>query len=84
VEKLEAGPKGMVLTFQARRFANPAGLIAWLGARRWQKEGLAQDIKLRPDHRLVVSVELRPEERVKAARRILGALARIAREAKAA
>jgi len=84
VEKLEAGPKGMVLTLQPRRFADPAGLIAWLGARRWQKEGLAQDIRLRPDHKLVVSLELRPEERVKAARRLLAALARLARKAKAA
>lgn len=84
VEKLEAGPKGMVLTLQPRRFADPAGLIAWLGARRWQKEGLAEDIRLRPDHKLVVSLELPPGGRVKAARRLLAALARLARKAKAA
>ncbi len=31
VEKLEAGPKGMVLQFRGNAFRNPAGLIAWLG-----------------------------------------------------
>ena len=28
VEKLEAGPKGMVLTFRGNAFSNPAGLVA--------------------------------------------------------
>ena len=34
VEKLEAGPKGMVLAFRGNAFRNPAGLIAWLNSRR--------------------------------------------------
>ena len=34
VEKLEAGPKGMVLTFRGNAFRNPAGLVAWLAVTR--------------------------------------------------
>ncbi|MCX7382220.1 MAG: transcription-repair coupling factor, partial [Alphaproteobacteria bacterium] len=30
VEKLDAGPKGMVLSFRGNAFRNPAGLISWL------------------------------------------------------
>ncbi len=32
VEKLEAGPKGMVLTFRGNAFGNPAGLVRWLSS----------------------------------------------------
>jgi len=46
VEKLEAGPKGAVLSFRNDSFANPAGLIGFIQ----QNSGTAQ---LRPDHRLI-------------------------------
>ena len=46
VEKVDAGPKGVVLAFRDNAFANPDGLIIWLA----KKEG---DAKLRPDMRLV-------------------------------
>ncbi|HKW54744.1 MAG TPA: transcription-repair coupling factor, partial [Stellaceae bacterium] len=47
VEKVEAGPKGAVLAFHDNRFANPAGLVAFLQ----EQAGTA---KLRPDQRVVV------------------------------
>jgi transcription-repair coupling factor (superfamily II helicase) len=48
IEKVEAGPKGAVFTFRDNRFANPAGLAAFI-----QKQvGTA---KLRSDHKLVVA-----------------------------
>ncbi|HEX7970442.1 MAG TPA: TRCF domain-containing protein, partial [Stellaceae bacterium] len=47
VEKVEAGPKGAVLAFHDNRFANPAGLVAFLQ----EQAGTA---KLRPDQRLVI------------------------------
>ena len=77
VEKLEAGPKGMVVTFRGNAFRNPAGLVAWLGS----KGGL---VRLRPDHKLAVSREMDVAERVRLARDTLGSLARIADQAKAA
>jgi len=47
IEKLEAGPKGAVIAFRDNKFANPAGLVAFI-----QKQvGTA---KLRPDQKLVI------------------------------
>ena len=46
VEKLEAGPKGMVLQFRGNAFRNPAGLIAWVSPSQ------TTDSSLRPDHKL--------------------------------
>jgi transcription-repair coupling factor (superfamily II helicase) len=47
VEKVEAGEKGASITFHANRFANPAGLVAFL-------QENANTAKLRPDQRLVI------------------------------
>lgn len=47
VEKIEAGPRGAVLTFRDNHFANPAGLIDFIARH-------AGTVKLRPDHKLVV------------------------------
>ena len=33
VEKLDAGPKGMVIGFRGNAFANPAGLVNWLAGK---------------------------------------------------
>jgi len=77
VEKLDAGPKGVVLAFRGNRFANPAGLVAWVQARKDQ-------VKLRPDHKLALLREMDLPQRVKAARDLLAALARVARQARAA
>lgn len=77
VEKLDAGPKGMVLTFRNNKFRNPAGLITWLG----KKGGL---VKLRPDHKLAVVRDMNVRERVKLARDILRNLNTLIQDAKAA
>ena len=77
VEKLEAGPKGMVLTFRGNVFCNPAGLVRWLSS----KGGL---VRLRPDHKLAISRDMDVATRLKFARDTLGALDQIARQAKAA
>jgi transcription-repair coupling factor (superfamily II helicase) len=77
VEKLEAGPKGMVVTFRRNVFRNPAGLVAWLGS----KGGL---VKLRPDHKLAMVREMDLPTRLRTARDMLASLGRIAAQAKAA
>ena len=77
VEKLDAGPKGIVLSFRGNRFANPGGLVAWVQAQKGA-------VKLRPDHKLALLREMDLAPRVKAARDLLAALARVARQARAA
>lgn len=47
VEKVDAGPKGVLLTFRDKSFKNPDGLIRYI-----QRQ--AGTVKLRPDHKLVV------------------------------
>jgi transcription-repair coupling factor (superfamily II helicase) len=71
VEKLDVGPKGIVLGFRANRFANPAGLIEWVA-------GQAGAVKLRPDHKLALAQEMPYEARIRAARELLSALAEVA------
>jgi transcription-repair coupling factor (superfamily II helicase) len=69
VERVEAGPKGAVLTFHNNTFAEPARLVAWLSRQ-------SGTIKLRPDHKLIC---LRawddPETRLKGTLRLLKDLA---------
>ncbi len=77
VEKLEAGPKGMVVQFRGNHFRNPAGLVSWLGTR-------GSTHRLRPDHKLAVVREMTVAERVRTARDVLGNLNRIAGQARAA
>jgi transcription-repair coupling factor (superfamily II helicase) len=77
VEKLEAGPKGMLLTFRNNAFRNPAGLVAWLST----KGGL---VRLRPDHKLALTKEMDVPARVRFARGTLASLTQIASQAKAA
>ncbi len=77
VEKLEAGPKGMLLSFRHNAFANPAGLVAWLAS----KGGL---VRLRPDHKLAITREMDVAVRLTTARDVLGHLSRISQQAKAA
>ncbi len=52
VEKIDAGPKGAVIAFRNKEFANPSGLIGFMQ----QQMGT---VKLRPDQKLVV---MRPWE----------------------
>jgi transcription-repair coupling factor (superfamily II helicase) len=77
VEKLEAGPKGMVFQFRGNEFRNPAGLVQWLGT----KKGV---VKLRPDHKLSVVRDMTLADRVKTADEVLGNLIRVAAQSKAA
>ena len=46
IAKLDAGPKGGVVTFRSNMFANPAGLVQYIAQQ-------AATLKLRPDHKLV-------------------------------
>jgi transcription-repair coupling factor (superfamily II helicase) len=69
------GPKGAVVAFRADHFANPAGLVAFI-----QKNAVAW--RLRPDQRVVIKGEWEsPTQRLAAAERLLGDLARLARAA---
>ena len=77
VEKLEAGPKGMVLAFRGNKFRNPAGLVSWVSS----KGGL---IRLRPDHKLAISREMGLTERLRMARDVAVNLNRLVEQAKAA
>ena len=77
VEKLDAGPKGMVVSFRGNAFANPAGLVPWIASR-------SGTIRLRPDHKLVFAGDMDISGRIRLAKDILGNLARIAGQAKAA
>ncbi|MBD0271090.1 MAG: transcription-repair coupling factor, partial [Acetobacteraceae bacterium] len=77
VEKVDAGPKGVVLTFRRNQFRNPAGLVAWVGAQK----GL---VKLRPDHKLALLREMELPQRVKVAKDLLSGLVKLVGQAKAA
>ncbi len=77
VEKLDAGPKGVVLSFRGNRFANPGGLVGWVQSQKGA-------VKLRPDHKLALLREMDLPQRVRAARDLLRALARVVREARGA
>ncbi len=74
VEKLDAGPKGLVLAFHKGRFANPAGLVQWVQAQK----GV---VALRPDQRLVLSRELPFDARLKAARGLVKNVLKVAKAA---
>ena len=77
VEKLDAGPKGMVLSFRGNAFRNPAGLVSWLG-----RSG--GSIRLRPDHKLAIARDMSVAERMRTARDVVGNLNRLALQAEAA
>ena len=77
IEKLEAGPKGMVVAFRGQKFPNPAGLVSWLAT---SKGG----IKLRPDHKLAIVQDMDLALRMRTARDLVRNLLRLAEQAKAA
>ena len=74
VERLEAGPKGMVVAFRGNAFRNPAGLVQWLGTRKGA-------IRLRPDHKLSIVRDMNVTERMTLGRDVLGNLNRLAKVA---
>ncbi len=75
VERVEAGPKGAVVTLRNNRFANPAGLVELI-----QKH--AGTLRLRPDQKLVYLRNWDDEPtRLKGVSGLLQALVKLARTA---
>ena len=81
VEKLDAGPKGMVIGFRGNAFANPAGLVNWLAGKGGKLGG---QVRLRPDHKLAIVRDMDLATRLRNAREVLDSLGRIVGQAKAA
>ena len=78
IEQIDAGPKGAVIAFRNKSFANPEGLIAFI-----REEGAG--VKLQPDHRLIYYADWEtPEERLAGARELLKRLVKIAGKVKQA
>ena len=72
IEQIDAGPKGAVMAFRNKSFANPEGLIAFI--REHSKQ-----VKLQPDHRLIYYANWQtPEARLAGARDLLKQLVKIA------
>ncbi|HXX08877.1 MAG TPA: transcription-repair coupling factor [Pseudolabrys sp.] len=76
VEKVEAGPKGVVLAFRDNTFANPEALINYIRD---------SDARVRPDQKVVFFADWeKPVDRLKGTAAILRKLASIGESAKAA
>ncbi|MCH7943163.1 MAG: transcription-repair coupling factor, partial [Proteobacteria bacterium] len=72
VDKVDAGPKGAVISFHKNQFAKPAELVAFIGRQ-------AGAVKLRPDHKLVYQrLWDDPPARLRGVRRLLDELAKVA------
>jgi transcription-repair coupling factor (superfamily II helicase) len=78
VEKVDAGPKGAVITFRDNKFAQPDRLVYFI-----RQHG--QAAKVRPDMKVVFLQEWKsPEERLMGTTEILRQLANLAEAKKAA
>lgn len=78
VEKVEAGPKGIIVAFRGNEFSNPEGLVSYVAK-------IGTLAKVRPDMRLVFIDDFETaEQRLKGTRRLLTDLVRIAERKKAA
>ncbi len=78
VEKVDAGPKGVVVSFRENSFANPNGLVRYIAEQ-------GSFAKVRPDMRIVFQRDFeKPDDRLKGTAVILKNLARIAETKKAA
>jgi len=72
VEKVDAGPKGCVVTLRNNEFPNPKGLVELVA-------DPSENVKLKPDQKLVFSRNWpNPEQRLKGAASIMMRLARLA------
>jgi len=72
VEKIDAGPKGAMLSFRNNQFPNPGGLVRLIAEHQ-------STMRVRPDHKVVVARDWpTPEARLKGAQNLLGQLARLA------
>ena len=77
IDKLEAGPRGIILSFRDNSFAQPEGLMRYI-----QQQGSLA--KVRPDMRIVFIDDFpKPSQRLKGAGRILKDLVKIAESGKA-
>ncbi|MGV1904775.1 transcription-repair coupling factor [Agrobacterium cavarae] len=73
VEKLDAGPKGVVVQFRNKEFPNPAALVGYIA-----KQGSMA--KIRPDHSVFLTRDLpTPEKRLAGAAMIMTQLAELAK-----
>ncbi|MDB5508147.1 MAG: mfd [Hyphomicrobiales bacterium] len=78
VEKIEAGPKGAIVTFRGNSFANPQGLVRFIAEQ-------GSEAKVRPDMRIVFIRDFdTPAERLEGTRQIMRTLVAIAEKKKAA
>jgi transcription-repair coupling factor (superfamily II helicase) len=72
IEKVDAGPKGAVITFRRNQFANPLGLVTFIGRQ-------LGTVKLRPDHKLVFQRAWDdPKERLKGVTALMATLVKLA------
>lgn len=75
VEKVEAGPMGVVVSFRENRFANPTGLVEFVA-----NEG--RRAKVRPDHSILLKRDWpAASDRLTGSRRLVAELARLAAQA---
>jgi transcription-repair coupling factor (superfamily II helicase) len=75
IEKLEAGPKGAVISLRDNRFANPSGLVDLI-------QRNAGTLKLRPDQKIVYLRNWEDQKtRLAGVAKLLQALVKIARAA---
>ena len=74
VGKIDAGPKGAVVTFRNDTFENPIGLVQYISSSPY-------DVKVRPDQKLVFK-QAWPDEkmRLKGCKRVLDLLINIIEE----
>ncbi len=79
IDKLDCGPKGMVLAFRGNAFSNPGGLVRWLGGPANAIRG-GGTVKLRPDHKLALVRDVITSHRLGLARDVVAALERIAND----
>ncbi|MDB5539792.1 MAG: Transcription-repair coupling factor [Devosia sp.] len=78
VEKVDAGPKGAVVTLRHKEFPNPAGLVRMVSDPQMQ-------VRIKPDQKLVFSRDWpTPEARLKGTAAILSRMARLATESSTA
>jgi transcription-repair coupling factor (superfamily II helicase) len=78
VEKIEAGPKGAVISFRENRFSNPDRLVAFI-----HEQGRAA--RVRPDMKVVFFADWeKPEQRLRGTAAILRDLVALTQPAKAA
>jgi transcription-repair coupling factor (superfamily II helicase) len=72
VERIDAGPKGAVLSFRKNNFSKPEKLLAYIASN-------TATAKLRPDHKLVLIRDWStPEEKLKGVRDSISEIAKLA------